>query len=218
MPKSRSLCSPFLKSCAKVYTCHYELHEPCSPKGRESVSSHGATRMGEHRPISYSLQHIKCTYQRRLQWLWPSCWVKQNLGVLLGSTEKEKKRTSGCIWRHCRWHWCGGGRGTVYSSLAFHSPHMVHPLITFFRTTDILRGGGVWAITFPWINFLLLSKICLLLQETKISFTYLFQKLVSGEDMMGMDLLWHSNVFTALLRNIHRIIFSAHQSTPGNLT
>lgn len=36
--------------------------------------------------------------------------------------------------------------------------------------------------------FLLLSKICLLLQETKISFTYLFQKPMSGEGTMGMDM------------------------------
>lgn len=52
MSKSRSLCSPFLKSCAKAYTCQWELHHLCSPKGRELVSSHWATRMGEHKPIA----------------------------------------------------------------------------------------------------------------------------------------------------------------------
>lgn len=78
---------------------------------------------------------------------------------------------------------------TVSSSLIFHSPHMLRPLTTLCRTADIPRGDGVWAATLPWTNFSLLSKICLLLQETKISFTSLLWKPAPGEGMMGIDMI-----------------------------
>lgn len=51
-----------------------------------------------------------------------------------------------------------------------HSPHMLHLLLTLCRADDVPRGDSIWAVAVPQTDFLLLSKIWLLPQETNISF------------------------------------------------
>lgn len=64
----------------------------------------------------------------------------------------------------------------MYPSSTFHSPHMLHSLLMLCRAANVPRGDGVWAAALPWTNFLLLSKICLLLHENKISFHILISE------------------------------------------
>lgn len=88
----------------------------------------------------------------------------------------------------------------MHSSSTFYSPHMLHPLLMLCRAADVHRGDGVWAVVFPWTNFLLLSKICLLPQETKISLHILISE-ASGR--RGHDGYRHA--LTAI--QVHSLLF-----------
>lgn len=200
-PKSRSLGSPFLKRCKPRLTPPTtESFISCGVQREEKEPAATGQPGQEYKPTNYQLQHINCTYQRRLQWLWPSWWVKQNLDVSLRSTEKEEKSTSGCIRRYHRWYCNSGGRGTVHSSLTFHNPHMLRPLLMLCRAADVPRGDGVWAVALPWANFLLLSKICLLPQETKISFYILISETSGSRGHDG-----YGQALTAI--QVHSLLF-----------
>lgn len=193
MLKSRSLSSPFWKSCAKACsTCHWELHQPWSPKGRKEASSHW---------LLESTKQVRRVLTRKLLTAAHQLYLPKKVAMTVAFMVSKAK--SGCVTKE---HWKGKEE---YIRLHLEASQMTveeEGLCTLLQpftvlTHCILFSCFVEQLMSPeemvfglqhshGLIFYFCPKFAFCFTKTKFRSTYLFLKPVAGEGMMGTDMLW----------------------------